>query len=460
MKPGRWSFRHPAILLVALALLATAGCSTPEGRQTSIVLITLDTLRADHLGCYGYARARTPNIDTFAGSALRFDNAYSTINTTLASHASMMTGRHPQNLGLPRNSFPLAPHIPTLAELLSRNGYRTAAFVSCSALASGMGLARGFEIYDEEFGLAAADQDQRRAEATTAAALQWLDRNSEGPYFLWVHYFDPHFPYDPPAPFDTIYGEGYQGPADGSMAYLEQLWQNRVSPTRADLRRLVDLYDGEIAYLDHGLGPLLDRLDRPEFKETTLVAITADHGEHLTERRLKFYHGNYVYQPSIRVPLLIRFPGDRREKGTVRETVQTLDLFPTLLAAAGIPPAEGTAGGDLSPQTGSAGRAAFAEASRPWTVEEQFPDGYQNIPKATMVVEYPWKLVVTHWRRQVELYNLEQDPMERNNLAAQETERARKLLGLLTSWREGAGPRAEPPDQDNLKRLEALGYVQ
>ncbi len=142
----------------------------------------------------------------------------------------MMTGRHPQSLGIPRNSFPLAAGIPTLAELLASRGYRTAAFVSCSALASDMGLARGFDRYDEEFGISAADQDQRRAEATTAAALNWLRKNSDSPFFLWVHYFDPHFPYDPPAPFDTIYGSAYQGPADGSMAYLERLWQNEINP--------------------------------------------------------------------------------------------------------------------------------------------------------------------------------------------------------------------------------------
>lgn len=450
--------KHGRLLLALLGVVTAIGCGAPESDKTSIVLITLDTLRADHLGTYGYARARTPNLDAFADMALRYDNAYSTINTTLASHASMMTGKHPQALGIPRNSFPLAPGIPTLAELLREDGYRTAAFVSCAALASEMGLARGFDTYDEEFGLSATDQDQRRAEATTTAALQWLKHNDDGPFFLWVHFFDPHFPYDPPPPFDTMFDAGYRGPADGSMDYLEKLWQKKISPTRADLQRLVDLYDGEIAYLDHCLGPLLDRLDQGELKERTLVAITADHGEHLTERRLKFYHGNYVYQPSIRVPLIIRFPSSERGLGVVRETVQTLDLFPTLLGAADILDAQENQGRDLS--TKPAPRTAFAEASRPWSVEDQAPGQYRNIPKATLVVQYPWKLVVTPWRRQVELYNLEQDPGERNNLAAREIQRARDLHGLLARWREEAGPRAQSPDRENLERLEALGYVQ
>lgn len=458
MKRG-WPGPLAAFLLLAgLIILTATGCSPAPDEQPSIVLITLDTLRADHLGCYGYTRARTPNLDSFAGSALRFDNTFSTINTTLASHAAMMTGKHPQALGVPRNSFPLSPDIPTIAELLGSNGYRTAAFVSCSALTSRMGLARGFETYDETFDLSAADQEQRRAESTTAAALRWLERNSNRPFFLWVHYFDPHFPYEPPAPFDTMYDNGYQGPADGSMDYLEKLWQNRLSPARADLQRLVDLYDGEIAYLDHCLGPLLDELGRPGLKERTLVAVTADHGEHLTERRLKFYHGNYVYQPSIRVPLLIRFPGVAARTGTVSETVQTIDLFHTLLGAAGVQAKNRGRSQDLSGPL--VPRPAFAEASRPWNVEDSNPSQYQNLQKASMVVRYPWKLVVTPWRRQVELYNLQQDPAERNNLAASQTDLARELHSLLAGWRNEAGPPASLPDQENLKRLETLGYVQ
>jgi arylsulfatase A-like enzyme len=458
MTHGRLSHLRVSLVLTGLISLAVMGCGPAPEEQTSIVLITLDTLRADHLGCYGYARARTPIIDGFAGGALRFDNAFSTINTTLASHAAMMTGKHPQTLGIPRNSFPLSPEFPTIAELLSHAGYRTAAFVSCSALASGMGLARGFKTYDETFDLSAPDQEQRRAEATTAAALRWLKRNTDGPFFLWVHYFDPHFPYEPPAPFDTIHDTGYQGPADGSMGYLEKLWQNRISPARADLQRLVDLYDGEIAYLDHCLEPLLDELGRPGLKERTLVAVTADHGEHLTERRLKFYHGNYVYQPSIRVPLLIRLPSAAARTGTVSETVQTIDLFRTLLGAAGVPAANGDRNQDLAGPL--VPRPAFAEASRPWSVENHNPNQYQNLEKAAMVVRYPWKLVVTPWRRQVELYNLQQDPAERNNLAASQTDRARELHSLLTGWREGAGPPAPLPNQENLRRLETLGYVQ
>jgi len=445
-------------LVACFVLTALSGCGAPEEPQPNVVLITLDTLRADHLGCYGYDRARTPNLDAFAESALRYDNAFSTINTTLASHASMMTGRYPQNLGVPRNSFPLGADIPTLAQLFKANGYRTAAFVSCSALSSSMGLARGFELYDETLGIVEVDQEQRRGETTTAAVLTWLEENREGPFFLWVHYFDPHFPYDPPPPYDTIHGSGYQGPADGSMVYLQRVWSGQVRPTRADHQRLLDLYDGEIAYLDHCLGPLLERFNRPEMSRT-LVAITADHGEHLTERKIQYHHGSYVYQPSIRVPLIIRHPGVAEQAGTVGDTVQSLDLFPTLLGAVSITPAAGSGGQDLALPANKP-RTAFAEASRPWEVEKRNPGQYQNIPKTTMVLQYPWKLVVTPYRRQMELYNLEQDPAEGHNLAAQETERARSLQQLLAGWRNQAGPAARPPDPENLRRLEALGYVQ
>ncbi len=459
-----------AATVLVLLLAAAWGCGREKGGERwNLVLITLDTLRADHLGCYGYIRARTPNIDGFANEALRYQCAYSVINTTLASHAAMMTGRYPQGLGIPRNSFPLARDIPTLAELLRDEGYTTAAFVSASSLHSSMGLARGFETYDEDFGILHLNQEQRRAESTTTAAGRWLGENGAGkPFFLWVHYFDPHYPYAPPPPFDTIYGSDYQGPADGSMEYLATLRLPQARPTPEDLQQMVDLYDGEIAYLDHWLGKLIERLEAPGIGERTLVVITADHGEQLLECEVLFNHGLYLYQPSVAVPLLIRFPEPLKVTPAAASTVQTLDILPTMLAAAGVTSPPDSGGRSLIPLPGcrepAAGqegpRPAFAEASRPWHVERGHPDEYQNLRKAAMVVSYPWKLVETPYLHQVELYNLDQDPGERNNVAGGNPELAADLRRLISGWRDGAQDGSARPDDENLRRLEALGYVE
>lgn len=461
--------RRMAAILAVLSLALGAGCDPGEDRP-NLVLITLDTTRADHLGCYGYARARTPNLDAFAASGVRFDHARTVANTTLPAHASILTGRHPQAINVPRNSFPLPEDVETLAQRLADEGYATAAFVSASALSSGLGLERGFEVYDEAFSIQEMDQQQRRAAATTTAARAWLAEHAEtrAPYFLWVHYFDPHYPYTPPAPFDTLYGTDYDGPADGSMEYLATLWgfgAPRVEPAPADLARLVDLYDGEVAYLDHALGPLLDALDPAATEGPTVVAITADHGESLVEHDYLFNHGLHVYEPSVHVPLLVRFvPQAGIEPGAVvAAPTQNLDLFATLLAAAGAASSDASPGVDLAalargePQ---APRLLFTESARPWAVETAYPGVYQNLYKSQCVTDWPWKLIMTPFERRLELYRLDVDAAELHDLSETEGERVRSLSTAIERWREARHRGgAATPDADNLKRLQSLGYV-
>ena len=444
-----------------------AGCEGASQDRPNVVLITIDTIRADHLGCYGYGRARTPNIDAFAAAAVLFDQASPTINTTLASHASLLTGFYPQTLALPRNSFPLEAEFETLAGILSGRGYETAAFVSASALHSRMGLARGFHLYEETFEIQGLDQDQRRAQETTRAVMEWLGARHRNPFFLWVHYFDPHYPYDPPAPYDTLYGSGYEGPADGSMEYLSGIWERsarKIEPEQEDLQRVVDLYDGEIAYLDFWLGPLLERLGRPEHLERTLVAIAGDHGESLTEHDYLFNHGLKLYEPTLRVPLILRLPGTMgAEARTVPAQVQVHDLFPTILAASGAPVPPRVEAVDLTPlalgRTDSARPFVYAEASRPWQVERTHPGSYQNLHKAAAVQSYPWKLIVTPFENRTELYDLERDPGELVDLSLQDPARVAELKRVLDAWRRGAVRVAGRPDPENLERLRSLGYT-
>jgi arylsulfatase A-like enzyme len=458
-----------ACTLVAMLLLALPGFGSGvrAAPRPNVVLITLDTTRADHLGCYGYARDTTPHLDRFAATAVRFANAASTINTTLASHAAMLTGLEPQSIPLPRNSFPLQPGIPTAAAILKKAGYRTAAFVSASALHSSMGLDRGFEVYDEEFGISEWDQEQRRAGDTTTAAAAWLDGQGKQPFFLWIHYFDPHFPYTPPEPFDRRFGDPYEGPLDGSLESLDTIWSrpsHLPPPSQEDLDHLVALYDGEIAYMDAQLAPVLERLDRADLRDRTLVVVTADHGESLTEHGVFFCHGRTLYQPNIHVPLLIRFPATLGiGPGEITPQVQTHDLLPTILSVAGLDRPARLDGVDLLPlirgKVTELHPHLFAEASQPWDIEKTAPNRYQNRYKKQMVQIFPWKLILTPAESRLELYHLVDDPGETRNLTGVESERVERMLRLVRNWRKRAAGPAGAPDAANVQRLRSLGYV-
>ncbi|MCK4413453.1 MAG: sulfatase [Candidatus Eisenbacteria sp.] len=461
------SWRAGGLRLLCTILLVLAwSCGDGERRPRNVVLITIDTLRADYVGCYGYARAHTPHLDALAAEGVRFAHAFSTINTTLASHAAMLSGLHPQAAGVPRNSFPVPPDVPLVAEQLRAAGYTTAAFVSASALHSGMGLDRGFDLYDERFTFE-GDQEQRRAETTTRAVLAWLERQPPEPFFLWVHYFDPHYPYSPPAPFDTLHGGGYRGRADGSMDYLHRIQGKkdlpRIVPGPADLQRLIDLYDGEIAYLDAWLGPLLADLGRPERRASTLLILAADHGESMTEHDYFFDHGLDVYQPAMGVPFLVRCPPSLKvAPRVVDEPVQTHSIAPTIIAYAGLPVFEECQGRNLLPLLCGEPverRLAFGEASKPAEIEESAPDEYRNLYKAQMVIDYPWKLVLTPYQDRVELFNLEADPDELRSLTLEEPARVGRMSRAVLKWREGPVRRAERIDPENERRLRSLGYI-
>jgi arylsulfatase A-like enzyme len=284
------------------------------------LLVTIDTLRADHLPVYGYNKVKTPNLERFAGGSLIFDHAISHAPITLPSHTSIMTGRLPIGHGvLDNGGFTLDPKIPTLATLLKNKGYKTAAFVSAFVLDSIWQLDQGFETYFDRFDRSQMwDQSlgelQRRAEQTEIEAAHWLDENKNQRLFCWVHFYDPHEPYDPPEPYRTQYS--------GS------------------------LYDGEIAYTDEALGRLLEQVKQSHLEENTLIIITADHGEGLGEHN-ESTHSIFIYNTTVHVPLLIHLPGLHQRR--VPQTVNHVDLAPTILEWLGIDPAPGIQGKSLIP---------------------------------------------------------------------------------------------------------------
>jgi arylsulfatase A-like enzyme/Flp pilus assembly protein TadD len=416
------------LLLAAGAALAACGSErerpTPGDRVERIVLVTIDTLRADHVGCYGAERAETPNLDALAVEGARFETAISPVALTLPAHTTLLTGRDPPQHGVRHNGlFALPPDVTPIAEHLRGQGFAAAAFVSAFVLDGRFGLERGFDPYDDRLGMrklagAAGAVPERRGDHTVDAALAWLDHAPDR-FFLWVHLYDPHAEYEPPPP-----------------------WSERFAGR---------LYDGEIAFADAQLGRLRARFAE-RWPAGTLWFVTADHGESLGEHGEKT-HSFGVYEATQHVPLLAAGPGVPH--GTlVRGVVALADVAPTALELAGLRPLPGATGQSVAAalrgDTEVARRAAWVE-----TLATQFDMGWSpllGVRTAThKYVRAP----------EPELYDLSVDPRELSNRAAELPALVTELDGLVEVG--AAGRPVTPsfqPDADERARLEALGYLQ
>ncbi len=407
----------------ALALLL-AGCTARDVEpRPNVLLITVDTLRADRVGCYGYRKAATPTWDRLAREGVLFENAFCQVPLTLPSHASILTGLLPPRHGIRLNGpFFLPEGIETLASVLRKDGYQTAAFVSSFVLDSQFGLDRGFDLYDDNFsGGPRVNNPERPAGNTADEFIRWLKGNARSPFFAWVHFFDPHYPYAPPEPYRTHFAR---------------------SP-----------YDGEAAYTDDTMGRLLAALEEEGILDSTLVVATSDHGEGLGDHGEKT-HSFFIYDTTLRIPLVVRLPplvrgpagwtaGSRRT-----EPVQTVDLAPTILALLGVKrrmPADGVnVAGPHDP-----GRTLYAET---W-----YPLAFKWSPLQS-ARSAEWKYIRAP---EPELYAAG-DPAERRNQYASQADAARPLeawlAGIATAERAGprSGPRLKP---DDAEKLRSLGYL-
>jgi arylsulfatase A-like enzyme/tetratricopeptide (TPR) repeat protein len=410
---------------VALALAAASCGRPPRGaRDTAsraaakaIVLVTIDTLRADRLGAYGSTRGLTPALDRFGREAVRFSAAVTQVPLTLPAHATILTGRHPAAHGVRTNDgFRLSRDVPTLAEALKARGYATAAFIGGYPLRGSSGLARGFDRYDDDF-LRRANAVERPADEVAGAALQWLDAQAGRPAFAWLHFFDPHSPYTPPPPF--------------AAAHVD-------AP-----------YDGEVAYTDAAAGRFFDALRQRHLWTDTAIVVVADHGEALGEHGERT-HGTFLYDATIRVPLMIKPSGTDRAR-TVDVPVETADIAPTLAAMAGTMMA-GIDGRDLTPlidgAPGDPERPAYAESY------------YQNVllgwSPLRAVRTAQWKFVEAP---RPELYDLRRDPAERENRIDERAALASGLRRALPPSSADAGPAGTSAGADAAERLRSLGYV-
>ena len=400
--------------LVFLTVLA-GGCAAKPARP-NILLITLDTTRADHIGAYGSARAKTPNLDRLAASGVLFERAIAAAPLTLPAHASLLTGRYPFRHGVRNNgSFTLAETTPTLATALRAAGYRTAAFVSAFVLDRRYGLARGFDAYDDRLEL------ERGAAATAKAAGDWLGAAASDPhpFFVWVHFYDPHDPYEPPPPFKAAFAD---------------------SP-----------YDGEIAFADQQIGELLGRLHATGGDASLLIAVAGDHGESLGEHG-EATHGLFVYEGAIRIPMTVT--GANLPRGQrVGALVRGVDLAPTLLDVAGVAPLADADGRSLIPLvrgTGAGPQDAYSET--------YFPQLYMNWAPLRSLQDARWKFIDAP---AAELYDVQNDAAERANRAATDPARTaafRRAVVAAAGGAERPTPTAHV-DRETAEKLAALGYV-
>ncbi len=509
---GKSILRRFLTACLGAALAAWSGCARDEGKAASharavrrsninhVILITIDTVRADHLGCYGCTNIKTPRLDAIAATGVRFDNVIAAAPTTLASHTSIMTGTAPHSHGVPRNGFRVNEKNVMLAEILRDAGFKTSAVIGAFALDSRFGFNQGFDHYDDRYSLLVEQmgdgQDQRRADKVTDAAIDWIDGAAAGPFFLFVHYFDAHAPYDPPPPYDTMYPRdaiavphSLEDGIDRAVDLQQQRTIGRAlgkvptiinGPTRRlmlsvsgepagnDLA-LDALYRGEISYVDHHLGRLLDHLNQRGLLDDALVVITADHGETMWEHGDFWNHGLWVYDTTVSVPLIIHFPGGSPSGVVVKNVVSTIDIAPTILDLLGIAAPERMEGRSLVPACRGeelAPRAVFSEATQPYrAVDPRRP--WQNEPKAKCVRKGRWKYIFAPFLGLEELYDIHADAGERHNLidspSADAKRQADRLRATLTAWTAGAHPL--PSDfvreqrSDTAQRLRSLGYV-
>lgn len=435
------SLAGPAL---AAALLA-AGCARPPDRP-DVVLVTIDTLRPDHLGAYGYAAGTSPRLDALAARSTLFENAVSQAPHTVPSVLQIMTSRFSMGLMVP-------PEVPTLAELLKAQGYQTVAVVDnphFEQQREANGLRRGFERFWRNGVLARHSLAQQlyktdtAADAITAQARRAvLARRPGQPLFLWVHYIDPHDPYMPPfnAEMDQL-SQWSRSPYTGDVRATPLYKQSADAPVElgeADRQHLVDLYDAEIRYVDRSVGELFDLLEQQRLFDEALVVFASDHGESLGERRI-WTHGQSCWEPEIRIPLMVKAPG-QREGRRRREAVQAVDIVPTVFDVLGL---------DAS-RLRLDGRSLLKPHDQPAFV----------FWRDWHVVRTPeWKLVQREGL--VTLYRIDRDPGEEQDLAAQNPEVVRSLLRARDEKLRGLGATSEElaaQSARNVEALRALGYL-
>jgi choline-sulfatase len=473
--PPASGYNESVWIIITLCLVVISACSPPPNAPAepkNLVILSIDTLRADHLGLYGYRRPTSPHLDRFARSSVVFDQAVTVHVATAPAHGTILTGEYPGSHGIERNGMTLKKGIPTLAGIFAEKGLATGAFVSGWTLQRHTGLDRGFEIYDDDLG-PPRNGARRDGSETTAAAVTWIREQvaAEKDFFLFVHLFEPHWPYDPPARDALRFLPGvYELTTVSKPVHLDRLLSvNRL--TLAEQQEYVARYDGEIVVADRLADRLFDELERLGVAHNTVVIVLSDHGETLFEREWTMDHGTRPYEEQTRVPLVLHIPGDPYAGHRVPDQVSLVDVVPTALEIFGLESPRSLPGRSLLPlirgeRTDEQPRPAFITArAEPRRVPHiDAPLLSRGLVRAIRLpgiklIEYP----MAGQLRQPELFNLIDDPGERNNRAKTSFDIVVGLHNELEKWQSATGQAPEPGsrelDPEVEEALRELGYI-
>lgn len=433
----------PLFTLFCCGIIASCGKAPvgPPTVQPNLLMVTFDTLRADHLGAYGSSAGLTPNFDALASTSVMFDNAYAVSSTTAPSHATIFSGLYPNEHGVLKNGIELSGDVTTVAEVLRDNGYSTAAFVSSYAVNQLFGLDQGFDLYDQDFNF----KRRRLGVLTAEAASEWIsEQPNDKPWCVWVHFMDPHKPYKQPA------------------EYLDPYITSELEGNDLDMAS----YNGAVAYMDSALPALLSSIDAQQAAAGTLMAITADHGELFGEHGY-FGHGTGLYQDVMRAPLIFNhstLPASRFTKD-----VGLIDFAPTVLDLLNIKFGVEVSGISLLPFTGEGvaparplfmQRRIFDEES----ITPIFEETGANVQGSQWsVIDGGYKLIMAPDAGEIELYHLAIDPDELTNLADVESaaKQLRRMQKVLSGMLDAQTLRVSITDlsPEVLQNLEQLGYA-
>jgi arylsulfatase A-like enzyme len=442
----------PGLTGFGLLIMALLGCG--QKISPNVLLITIDTTRADYIGCYGMSDVQTPHMDQLAAEGTLFMHNVAPSQCTNPSHASVLTGLYLARHTVYDNETPMPDTAVSLAEVLQSEGYVTLAAVSARHLNPiNSNFSQGFDT------LLTCEPVELKAGERNETFLPELRRvAAQPPFFAWVHYFDPHGPYAPPAPYDTLYA-----PAD----QFDPMPPRKTMEIGADKHReiidpddYVALYKGEISYLDSEIGRILALLDELELTEDTIVVLVADHGESMTEKDIFFCHAG-MYNQVLHVPLIMRWPGRIPPGHRVRSVTSLVDIYPTLLSLASLSASSATSdlsGHDLTPTfknpAAEIHSAVFSEAAR-GAIRAVYAQGY----KYAQPYPVDWAL------KEPVLYRTFADYWEEQDLKVNESDRTREMTALLAGWLEAAQSRALPASEDHVldaktkEALKSLGYI-
>jgi arylsulfatase A-like enzyme len=458
---------------------APAATTSSAAKHPNVLIVTLDTTRADHTSAYGYSRPTTPRLVELAQQGVRFASAYAPMATTLPSHTSMFTGFLPRTHGALKNGLPINPNLRLLSETLSSAGYETAAFLGSFAVSHRFGLQRGFAEYDDRFqdgqckwevdrweGQDVGGEFCRRGDLTRAATVKWLEnagylppaKDASGtpktavakpqqPFFVWIHFFDPHNPYDPPAEQAKLFPP--------------------LTANPSELERDIANYDAEIHFADQEMGNLFDALRSAGVLDDTLVIVVGDHGEGLMDHGWML-HGLQIYEEAVHVPLVFRWPARLPKGTTIAEPVELIDLTPTILELTGVPaPQVSPAVEGISLAPALTGKAKL-DPERPILLQRRhYAKGKEKdvtVKGAKHALRVgDWKYIAAPEEKTFELYDLKSDPHEKNNLADAKTAERDAMAARLEKTLAAipvAPKAARTVSEEDARKLEALGYVQ